>query len=210
MQVQLEKVQTKLKHAQVRFNPSLEGVIVCARRLLSCLINGGSRGHHVTNANYSGYVEGTTVGVAPLARFAMYKVMFLNDTCESASSDTLAGIDLVIEDGVDLMSMSLGFIETPYWENPISLGAFAALEKGIFVSCSAGNTGPHAYTILNGVPWITTVGAGAVDKGFPASVTLGEGVATIEGKSVYPENLLVYGVPPTMAMTTQPRRLVHL
>ncbi|KAK9135970.1 hypothetical protein Syun_015300 [Stephania yunnanensis] len=152
-------------------------------------------GSRVAKANYFGYAEGTAVGVAPLARLAMYKVLFLNDTYESASSDTLAGIDQAIEDGVDLMSMSLGFIETPYWENPISLGAFAALEKGIFVSCSAGNRGPHAYTILNGAPWITTVGAGTVDRGFAASVTLGEGVATVEGKSVYPENLLVSGVP---------------
>ncbi|KAK9109224.1 hypothetical protein Sjap_017284 [Stephania japonica] len=152
-------------------------------------------GSRVANANYFGYAEGTAVGVAPLARLAMYKVLFLNDTYESASSDTLAGIDQAIEDGVDLMSMSLGFIETPYWENPISLGAFAALEKGIFVSCSAGNRGPHAYTILNGAPWITTVGAGTIDRGFAASVTLGEGFATVEGKSVYPENLLVFGVP---------------
>ncbi|KAK9131578.1 hypothetical protein Sjap_012065 [Stephania japonica] len=141
--------------------------LIGARSFSKGLKQLGIKISRVAKANYFGYAEGTSVGVAPLARFAMYKVLFLNDTYESASSDTLAGIDLTIEDGVDLMSMSLAFIETPYWENSISLGAFAALEKGIFVSC-----------------------AGTVDRGFTASVTLGKGVATIEGKSVYLENLL--------------------
>lgn len=152
-------------------------------------------GSRVSDADYFGYAKGTAIGVAPLARLAMYKVLFTNDTYDSAASDTLAGMDQAIADGVDLMSLSLGFIETPFYNNPIALGAFTAMEKGIFVACSAGNSGPHAYTIENGAPWITTVGAGTIDRDYVASVTLGEGVATIQGKSVYPEDLLVSGVP---------------
>ncbi|KAF8405005.1 hypothetical protein HHK36_009900 [Tetracentron sinense] len=151
----------------------------------------GSPVHH---ADYFGYAKGTAIGVAPMARLAMYKVLFSNDTYESAASDTLAGMDQAIADGVDVMSLSLGFIETPFYNNPIALGAFAALEKGIFVSCSAGNSGPHAYTIHNGAPWITTVGAGTIDRDFSAYVTLGNGGSTIRGKSVYPLDLSISGV----------------
>ncbi|MBA0688030.1 hypothetical protein Goari_005841, partial [Gossypium aridum] len=111
------------------------------------------------------------------------------------ATDVLAGLDQAIEDGVDVLSLSLGFFETPFDENPIAIGAFAALKKGIFVSCSAGNNGPHAYTILNRAPWITTVGTGTIDKEFAAHVTLGDGELTVTGKSVYPENLFVSDVP---------------
>ncbi|KAI3702426.1 hypothetical protein L6452_28164 [Arctium lappa] len=153
-------------------------------------------GSRVQFADYFGYAKGTAVGIAPKARLAMYKVLFLNNSYDAAASDTLAGMDQAIEDGVDLMSLSLGFIETPFYENPIAIGAFAAMEKGIFVSCSAGNAGPHAYTITNGAPWITTVGAGTVDRDFVAFVTPSDHTyETLIGKSFFPENLLVDRVP---------------
>ncbi|KAF5197893.1 Subtilisin-like protease SBT1.3 [Thalictrum thalictroides] len=148
-------------------------------------------GSRVKNVDYFGYAKGTATGVAPLARLAMYKVIFLNETFGAAASDTLAGMDQAIEDGVDLMSLSLGFPETNFTDNPILLGSFAAMEKGIFVSCSAGNSGSESYTMKNGAPWITTIGAGTVDRSFLASVTLGDDVATFTGKSLYPEDLLV-------------------
>ena len=55
------------------------------------------------------------------------------------------------------------------------MGTFEAMEKGIFVACSAGNNGPYAYTILNGAPWITTVGARTIDRDYAADVILGDG-----------------------------------
>ncbi|KAA8545864.1 hypothetical protein F0562_020685 [Nyssa sinensis] len=60
---------------------------------------------------------------------------------------------------------------------------------------SARYEAPDANKIHNGVPWITTVGAGTVDCDFAAQVILGDGVLTVIGKSVYPENLLVSKVP---------------
>ncbi|GJZ09493.1 subtilisin-like protease SBT1.7 [Tanacetum coccineum] len=152
----------------------------------------GSRVH----ADYFGYAKGTATGIAPNARLAMYKVLFLDNSYDAAASDTLAGMDQAIEDGVDLMSLSLGFFETRFSQNPIAIGAFAAMEKGIFVSCSAGNGGPHRYTLLNGAPWITTVGAGTIDRGLSAFVTPNDpSYGTLVGKSIFPENLLVERVP---------------
>ncbi|KAF6166711.1 hypothetical protein GIB67_028501 [Kingdonia uniflora] len=124
-------------------------------------------GNRVRDVDSYGYAKGTATGVAPLAHLAMYKVVFLNDTYDSAASDVLKGMDQAIEDGVDLMSLSLGFFEFPYYKNPIAIGAFAAMEKG----------------------------AGTIDRDYAAHVTLGEGVVTITGKSAYPEDLFVSGVP---------------
>ncbi|XWS39943.1 hypothetical protein CRYUN_Cryun18bG0097700 [Craigia yunnanensis] len=113
--------------------------------------------------------------------------------CKSAT-DVLAGMDQAIEDGVDVMSLSLGFVETPFDENPIAVGAFAALKKGIFVSCS---------------PWITTVGVGTIDGDFEAHVTLGDGDSTVTGKSAYPENLFVSGVPIYFGHGNRTKEICH-
>ncbi|PSS26109.1 Subtilisin-like protease [Actinidia chinensis var. chinensis] len=150
-------------------------------------------GSRVPCADHFGYAKGTAIGMAPKARLAMYKVGFYNDSIAAFASDTLAGMDQAIADGVDLMSLSLGFPETPFYENPIALGAFAAMEKGIFVACSAGNSGHLALS--NGAPWITTVGAGTVDRDFAGRITLGKGNLSVNGRSVYPENQLVSRVP---------------
>ncbi|KAK1430274.1 hypothetical protein QVD17_12905 [Tagetes erecta] len=149
-------------------------------------------GSRVPFASFFGYANGTATGIAPKARLAMYKVAFFNSSYEAAGIDILAAVDQAIEDGVDLMSLSLGFNETPFYQNPIAIGAFAAIEKGIFVSCSAGNSGPFAYTIYNGAPWITTVGAGTIDRDFTAYVTPGDtNYGTLTGKSIFPKDMLV-------------------
>ncbi|KAL2514311.1 Subtilase family protein [Forsythia ovata] len=49
------------------------------------------------------------------------------------------------------------------------------MEKGIHVSCSAGNSGLTKSTLANVAPWIMTVGAGTLDRDFPAYATLGNG-----------------------------------
>ncbi|KAH7867450.1 hypothetical protein Vadar_033589 [Vaccinium darrowii] len=130
------------------------------------------------------------MGMAPKAHLAMYKVGFQN--LPVFESDVLAGMDKAIADGVDLMSLSLGFPE-PFYTDPIARGAFAATEKGIFVSCSAGNYGHLA--LLNGEPWITTVGAGTVDRDFAGHITFGNRTLSVTGRSVFLENLFVYRVP---------------
>ncbi|KAL6885899.1 hypothetical protein ACP4OV_010160 [Aristida adscensionis] len=151
-------------------------------------------GAAVNGASYFGYANGTATGIAPMARVAMYKAVFQGDTLESASTDVLAAMDRAIADGVDVMSLSLGFPETPYDTNVIAIGAFAAMQKGIFVTCSAGNDGSEGYTIVNGAPWITTVGASTIDRDFTAAITLGGGnggARSIQGKSVYPASAAV-------------------
>ncbi|KAL0292134.1 UNVERIFIED_CONTAM: Subtilisin-like protease SBT1.2, partial [Sesamum calycinum] len=74
-------------------------------------------------------------------------------------SPILAGIDAAIEDGADVLSISIGGPYFNFFQDVIALGAFTAMQKGIFVSCSAGNFGPSASSLFNQAPWILTVGA---------------------------------------------------
>ncbi|KAK0580478.1 hypothetical protein LWI29_002405 [Acer saccharum] len=45
--------------------------------------------------------------------------------------------------------------------------------KGVSVVCSAGNSGPYPQTVINTAPWVVTVAASTIDRGFPTTVTLG-------------------------------------
>ncbi|KAE9602497.1 hypothetical protein Lal_00049670 [Lupinus albus] len=138
-------------------------------------------GSAVPNATLLGYATGTARGMAPHARVAAYKVCW-TDGCYA--SDILAGIDQAIIDGVDVLSISLGSASALYHHDTIAIGAFTAMEKGIFVSCSAGNSGPRRGSVANVAPWIMTVGAGTLDRDFPAYASLGNG-KRFEGVSLY-------------------------
>ncbi|KAL0373121.1 UNVERIFIED_CONTAM: Subtilisin-like protease SBT1.7 [Sesamum calycinum] len=47
------------------------------------------------------------------------------------------------------------------------------MERGIFISCSAGNAGPSNTSLSNGAPWILTVGASTIDRKLVATAVLG-------------------------------------
>lgn len=104
-------------------------------------------------------------------------------------SDIIAAMDRAVEDGVNLISMSIGGGVTDYHSDIVAIGAFSAMAKGVHVSCSAGNGGPTSGTVSNVAPWITTVGAGTLDRDFPTYVTLGNGIKYL-GVSLYNGNPL--------------------
>ncbi|XP_047962689.1 subtilisin-like protease SBT1.4 [Salvia hispanica] len=128
----------------------------------------------VRNASLLGYAKGEARGMAIKARIAVYKICW---TFGCYDSDILAAFEQAIEDGVDVISLSVGAngYAPPYDHDSIAIGAYAATEEGIVVSCSAGNSGPGAYTSVNIAPWILTVGASTLDREFPADVVLGDG-----------------------------------
>jgi subtilisin family serine protease len=138
-------------------------------------------GSVVPEASLLGFAAGTARGMAVGARVAVYKVCWLGGCF---SSDILAAMDAAVSDGCGILSMSLGGGTADYFRDSVAIGAFSAMEKGVLVSCSAGNSGPGESTLSNLAPWITTVGAGTIDRDFPTSVTLGNG-QKFSGVSLY-------------------------
>ncbi|KAM3321920.1 subtilisin-like protease 4 [Capsicum chacoense] len=143
---------------------------------------GTAAGAFVNGANVYGNANGTAVGVAPLAHIAIYKVCGTSGGC--SESDILAAIDASIDDGVDILSISLGGSPKPFYDDSIALGAYSATKRGIFVSCAAGNSGPSFATVGNAAPWILTVGASTLDRKIKATVKLGNR-EEFEGESSY-------------------------
>ncbi|URD80778.1 subtilisin-like protease [Musa troglodytarum] len=152
-------------------------------------------GAAVPGAEVLGNAKGMAIGMAPLAHVAMYKVC---GEIDCASSDILAGMDAAVADGVDVLSLSLD-------EDTIAVGAFGAIEKGVFVSCAAGNSGPVPSTLSNEAPWILTVAASTMDRNIRVTVMLGNGLS-FDGESIFQPNSfppalypLVYAGDPTSA-----------
>ena len=138
-------------------------------------------GNYVKQADLYGIVKGTAAGIAPRAHLAVYKIC---GPVGCAGGDILAAFDAAIEDGVDVISLSVGGESSPFYNDPIALGAFAAFKKGIFVSCSAGNSGPAASSVANEAPWILTVAASTHYRKIVATAILGNKEEFV-GESLY-------------------------
>ncbi|CAA0832005.1 Subtilase family protein [Striga hermonthica] len=143
-------------------------------------------GRAVRNASLFGYAAGVAIGIAPKARIAVYKVCWKNGCTDS---DILSAFDKAAEDGVNVISISIGGGAVPHNLDPIAIGAFGAAERGVFISASAGNEGPTKGTVTNVAPWMTTVGAGTIDRKFPADLLLADG-RVLKGASLYSGPLL--------------------
>ena len=86
--------------------------------------------------------DGQLVGVAPKVKILAYKV---SENGEEVSSDLIIkAIDRSIEDGADIINISLGVNKT---NASIEHAVNRALEKEIFVVVAAGNDGPTPQTI---------------------------------------------------------------
>lgn len=99
-------------------------------------------------------------GVAPHANIIAYDVC--STGCPSAA--LLAAIEQVLKDssalpnGIQALNYSISGGSKPY-NDPIELGFLSATAAGIFVSASAGNSGPGPATVAHLSPWVATVAA---------------------------------------------------
>ncbi|EFJ05926.1 hypothetical protein SELMODRAFT_187138 [Selaginella moellendorffii] len=137
-------------------------------------------GSVVSNASMEGVASGTARGGLPSARLAVYKV------CGSVGcfvSDILKAFDDAMNDGVDLLSLSLGGSPDSYDEDGIAIGAFHAIQHNITVVCSAGNSGPDESSVSNAAPWIVTVGASTIDRSISSDIYLRDG-KTLRGTAL--------------------------
>ncbi len=133
---------------------------------------------------------GQASGMAPRARIAMYKVCFTftdpgatdgtgsTNTCYTG--DSVSAIDKAVADGVNVINFSISGSQTSV-NDPVEQAFLRAASAGVFVSASAGNSGP-AQAVAHVSPWLTTVAASTHDRAFLGTVTLGSG-ATYTGAS---------------------------
>ncbi|KAK7355421.1 hypothetical protein VNO80_14676 [Phaseolus coccineus] len=135
----------------------------------------------VRDASLEGIGGGTARGGVARARIAMYKVCWGRSGC--SDMDLLAAFDEAIADGVNVISVSLGGTPRKFFSDPVAIGAFHAMKRGIITSCSAGNSGPATMTVENVAPWILTVAASNTDRLFTTVVDLGDG-HKVEGMSI--------------------------
>ncbi|MDZ8276485.1 S8 family serine peptidase [Microbacterium aquimaris] len=129
---------------------------------------GTAAGNTGVDAAIGGIAFGAVSGVAPAAKVASYKACYVgpdplvtsDDIC--ALSDLLDAIDTAVNDGVDVINYSIGGgAATTTW-SPDDQVFFNAAVAGVFVSASAGNSGPDASTADHAAPWYTTVAASTI------------------------------------------------
>ncbi|XP_051144854.1 subtilisin-like protease SBT2.5 [Andrographis paniculata] len=123
------------------------------------------------NFNY-GYAS----GMAPGARIAVYKALY---PFGGYMSDVVAAVDQAVEDGVDILSLSIGPSSVPSglsaFLNILELELLFATKAGVLVVQAVGNGGPSSSSILSFSPWITSVAASITDRKYSTYVTLGNG-----------------------------------
>ncbi|CAM0913602.1 unnamed protein product [Alopecurus aequalis] len=136
-------------------------------------------GGFVEGASAFGRGNGTAKGGSPRARVASYKACFVPGC---SSMDILAAILAAVEDGVHVLSLSVGAAPADYSTDLMAIGTLYAVQRGVAVVASAGNEGPEVGSVSNVAPWMLTVGASTMDRSFPAYVTFGN--TTIKGQSL--------------------------
>ncbi|KAJ8635484.1 hypothetical protein MRB53_009751 [Persea americana] len=137
-------------------------------------------GRRVKGVSFFGIAQGYARGAVPSARIAVYKVCHENLCFDSS---ILAGFDDAIADGVDILSVSLGGTSTAnYSSDPLAIGSFQAMLRGILTSQSAGNDGPYAGTISSVAPWLFSVAASSIDRQIVTEAIVGDKV--FQGRSI--------------------------
>ena len=144
-----------------------------------------SGGNYATPTTGPSAAFGSVSGMAPRARIASYKALWSTQDASTASGQTgdlVAAIDQAVADGVDVINYSISGTLTNFLDLVMVAYLFAA-DAGVFVSVSAGNSGPTSSTVAHPGPWVTTVAAGTHNRNGSGSVTLGNAV-TYPGASV--------------------------
>ncbi|KAK2352822.1 Subtilase family protein [Trifolium repens] len=139
-------------------------------------------GREVKDASFYGLAKGIARGGVPSSRISVYKVCKADGSC--SGKDMLAAFDDAIADGVDIITISIGGQDVyEFLKDPIAIGSFHAMEKGILTVQAAGNNGPSPSRVSSVAPWLFTVAATTIDRQFIDKLILGNG-KTFIGKSI--------------------------
>lgn len=103
----------------------------------------GAGQYHGTHVSGTVAANGTIKGVAPDATLLGYRVLGPDG---GTTEDVVAGIELAVQDGADVMNLSLGnSLNNPDWATSIALDW--AMAEGVVAVTSNGNAGPNNWTV---------------------------------------------------------------
>jgi hypothetical protein len=144
-------------------------------------------GNQLASAPLFGVDRGPVQGIAPGAFVMAYKALGPQGGFDS---DLVAAIEQAIADGANVINYSVG-PSSPQsaYSSPDDLAFLDAFDAGVFVSASAGNSGPGAGTVAHLAPWETTVGASSLARAFVSTATLtatGGATLSVQGNSIMP------------------------
>ena len=143
-----------------------------------------SAGNVVASATVFGVERGPIRGIAPGAWLAEYKVCGIQGCF---GSDSASAVQQAILDGVDVINFSISGGTDPF-SDPVELAFLDAYAAGVFVSTSAGNSGPTASTVNHLSPWVTTVAASTQTREFATTLHLagsgGTPTLNLDGASI--------------------------
>jgi len=110
--------------------------------------------------------DGLYTGIAPEATLVGIKVLDIFGA--GSLTDIVSGIQTAIKNkdkyNIKVINMSLGgYVKDPYKKDPIAQAAAKAVEKGITVVVSAGNSGPYPGTIISPANSPDVIGVGAMN-----------------------------------------------
>jgi subtilisin family serine protease len=127
-----------------------------------------SAGNAGVAAAIFGVSRGTISGIAPRAHVEMFKVCGIQGCF---GSDSAAAVQEAIEDGVNVINFSISGGTNPY-ADAVELAFLDAYNAGVFVSASAGNSGPGAETVAHRGPWVATVAASTHNRAFVDTINV--------------------------------------
>ncbi len=132
-------------------------------------------GNVVLDAEINGITNIAVSGVAPHANIIPFDVCYNPDPAEGGGcfgSATVASIDQILADGVvDVVNYSISGGTNP-WGGFVEQAFLSATDSGVFVSASAGNSGPGPGTLGHLEPWTASVGASTHNRRFSNDLTV--------------------------------------
>ncbi|MYW67085.1 S8 family serine peptidase [Streptomyces sp. SID8379] len=147
-------------------HPDLAGKVVAGKNFSTSPDNEDHQGHgtHVasTIAGSGAKSGGKYKGVAPGASIIEAKV--LDDTGSGGESEIIAGIDWAVEQGADIVNMSLGGPDTPDADPLEETVDHYSGTSGVLFAIAAGNEGPGASTVGSPGSADGALTVGAVDS----------------------------------------------
>ncbi|MEA2052218.1 MAG: S8 family serine peptidase, partial [Euryarchaeota archaeon] len=107
--------------------------------------------------------SGALKGVAPDVELLVYKVLEPSESGPASgdTSDVIAGIDEAINDGADIICMSLGG-ELGVTDDALAFAVNRAVDAGVIVVAAAGNDGPYIGTIYSPASYENVIAVGSV------------------------------------------------